>query len=250
MSSINWNQGQLISLKPGDNATCAGNLNQGQMYGLFFYNDANNDTNANVTIAGNGVNPPVTFTVPGTTGDQGLAAICFVSGDDTSSISATLLDGQPGASVKAFIGSVKMPVDTTGINNQSLPLDGQPHAFNRFTRYYTVPESHWYTAQVYSTLDTFLAVQFTEDTATVICVNVGPHGVANVIQYYGSAKDKVDLKTTTLKSTSWNLYGDGTQYVWINADSVQDSKDASISVQSLENMFIAAKRDSRATAKV
>lgn len=252
MSSINWNQGQLITMGQGDTATCTGGLNKGQLYGLFFYNYAGNDASTNVTITGSNSLPPVNVTVPGTTANQGLAAICFVSGDETATIAASILNGQPGASVQAFIGSVKMPTDTSGINNQSLPLDGQPHQFTKFTRYYAVPASHWYSGQLTSNINSFLSVQFIENAANVISVNTGPNGISNVLAYYGTqAASKVSITTSAYQSTSWNLFGNGQQIVWINADSVQNSQSATISVQSLQGLFAASKRDDvRSTAGV
>lgn len=244
MSAINWNQGQLISMGQGDTATCTGGLNKGQLYGLFFYNAAGNDASTSVVVTGSNSLPPVTVTVPGTTANQGLAAICFVSGDDTNTIAVSILNGQPGASVQAFIGSVKMPVNTGGINNQSLPLDGQNYAFNKFTRYYAVPASHWYSGMITSNINVFLSVQFTENAANVICVNASPNGIANVIAYYGTqAQSKVTTTSTTQQTASWNIFGNGSQIVWINADSVQNSANATICVQSLQGLFAASKRE-------
>jgi len=250
MSQFDWSAGQLITMSEGDSATCL-NLDQHQLYGLFFYNSANNDTDAIVTVSGSDYIRPVPFIVPGTTGNEGLAAICFVSGDDTSTVTVQLNTGQSGSSVQAFIGSVKMPIDTDGINNQSIPLNGQQQPFSKFTRYYTVPESHWYTASVTSNIDTFVCVEFTEDTATIICVNAGD-GVDNVVNYYGpSAKSKVNILPTDQKTKSWPMRGNGTQFVWINADSVQNSQQASICIQSNVNQSLEAKRPSNArpTAK-
>ncbi|TWV92734.1 hypothetical protein [Chitinophaga pinensis] len=247
MSAINWNQGQLISIGQGDTATCNGGLNKGQLYGLFFYNAAGNDASTTVVVTGNNSLPPVTVNVPGTTANQGLAAICFVSGDETATIAASILNGQPGANIQAFIGSVKMPTDTSGINNQSLSLNGQPQSFQKFTRYYAVPASHWYAGQITSTINAFISVQFTENAATLICVNTPPTGIANVISYYGTmAQPKVQLNTTAYQSTSWSLFGNGQQIVWINADSVQNSQSATISVQSLQALYVAPKHDKAA----
>lgn len=238
MASINWNDGQLIEFGQGDTATCTGNLNKGQLYALFFYNYAGNDATTDVTVTGNNAFPPITVTVPGTTGDQGLAALCFVSGDDTSTIAASILNGQPGANIQAFIGSVKMPTDIRGINNRSLPLDGNMHPFEKFTRYYAVPESHWYSAQVTSNINAFISVQFTETKAEVICVNAPASGIGSVIEYYGkSAEANVTITEESRQSKTWNLSGNGTQFVWINADSTQNAEDATISVQSLQALY-------------
>ncbi|WP_222937602.1 hypothetical protein [Spartinivicinus ruber] len=234
--SINWNDGQLITLKQGDTATCTGNLNNGQLYCLFFYNAAQNDADTSVSVVWSNSQPPVQVVVPGTTGNQGLAALCFVDGSETNTVSAAVLQGSPGADIQAFIGSVKMPTNTQGIENRQLPLDGDRHSFNKFTRYYAVPESHWYAAQIQSDINQFIAVQFAEHQAEVMIVNklVDP---GNVIKYAGNSQSLVKINESTTQSIPWNLQGNGQQLVWINADSTQNSQSASITVQSLSNVY-------------
>lgn len=238
MASINWNDGQLITLTQGDTATCTGNLNPGQLYGLFFYNAAGHDATTTVTITGNNALPPVSVKVPGTTANQGLAAICFVNGSDTTTIAASIVGLQPGAKLQAFICSVKMPTDTKGIYNKALPMNGHPEAFKKFTRYYSVPESHWYAATLTSNVNTFVCVQFQEARALVLGVNCPADGINNIIDYYGPmARPGVTIQTTTHQTESWNLQGNGRQWVWMNADSIQDSESATISLQSLQGLF-------------
>jgi hypothetical protein len=236
MSAINWNDGRLITLAQGDTATAQGALNPGQLYALFFYNAAGNDADTTVTVVWSNSQPPVQVTVPGTTGNQGLAALCFVDGNQTSTVSAAVTNGQPGANVQAFIGSVKMPTNTQGISNQQLPLDGQPHAFTKFTRYFAVPASHWYSGQITSNINQFISVQFQEHTAQVIVVNklVDP---GNVIAFAGDSQTLVTVSTSTTQSFSWLFQGNGRQIVWINADSVQNSQAATLSVQSLSGLL-------------
>ncbi|MGH7486708.1 MAG: hypothetical protein ACREMY_14075, partial [bacterium] len=77
-AAINWNQGQLITLGQGDTASCVGGLNKGQLYSLSFYNSAGNDASTTVQVVWSNSQPPVPVSVPGTTGNQGLAALCFV----------------------------------------------------------------------------------------------------------------------------------------------------------------------------
>jgi hypothetical protein len=96
MAKIDWNGGQLIALNPGDTATCAGGLNTGQIYAIFLYNSAGNDANAPVNVVWSNSQPPVPVTVPGTTANQGLAALCFVSGDDTNTVSISLGQSSSG----------------------------------------------------------------------------------------------------------------------------------------------------------
>jgi hypothetical protein len=235
MSSTNWNNGQLITLSPGDTATCQ-QLNSNQLYGLIFYNSAGNDAGANISVVWSQSQPPATVHVPGTTGNQGLASVLFVNGSDTTTVSAAMLQNQPGAQVQTYIASVKLPTDTSGINNQSLPADGQPHSFNKFTRYYTVPASHWYQAQVQSTINQFITIQFAEQSAKVLVVNslVDP---GTQIQAVGRASSQVTQTVVQYQTASWPLQGNGQQIVFVNADSVQNSQSATISLQSLSALY-------------
>ncbi|WP_341501439.1 hypothetical protein [Gallaecimonas sp. GXIMD4217] len=238
MSNVNWNNGQLITLEQGMTATCNGNLNSGQLYCLFFYNAAQNDADTTVSVVWSNSQPPVTVKVPGTTGHQGLASICFVDGDQTNTVSVAVTHGQPGASVQAFIGSVKMPIDTSGIHNKDMPANGQPQPLNAFSRYYCVPESHWYQAQVQSDINQFIFVQLQEQKACVNIVNkqVDP---SNIIAYAGDAKQYVTVNSSDTQTMAWNLQGNGRQFVWINADSIQNSESASITLQSLSGLYAA-----------
>lgn len=232
MASINWNDGRLIELEQGDTASCLGGLNAGQIYALFFYNAAQNEAATNVQVVWSNSQAPVSVSVPGTTQKQGLAALCFVSGNDTSTISAAVNQAQPGAKIQAFIGSVKMPINTAGITNRQLPLDGHVYPFQHFTRFYTVPQSHWYSGQITSDINQFTSVQFTESKARVSIVNklVDP---SNVIKFAGNCEQDVTIEAVDHQTLAWNFQGNGSQTVWINADSIQNSKSATIAVQSL-----------------
>jgi len=233
MSTINWNQGQLITFAQGDTASCIGGLNSGQLYALFFYNAAGNDANTTVQVVWSNSQPPVVVTVPGTTANQGLAALCFVDGDQTNTVSAAITNAQPGAKIQAFIGSVKMPLNTSGINNVPLSLDGKPQQFTKFTRFYAVPASHWYGGQIQSNVNQFISVQFQEHKAVVNIVNslVDP---SSVIKYAGDSEGLVTKNVVAGQTLDWNLQGNGQQWVWINADSIQNSQSATIAVQSLQ----------------
>lgn len=234
--STNWNKGQLITLKSGDTATSDGSLNNGQIYCLFFYNSAGSDADTTVSVVWSNSQPPVQVTVPGVTAKQGLAALCFVDGSETNTVSASVSQNNPGANIQAFIGSVKMPLDTSGINNDSLPLDGDLHSFNKFTRFYSVPESHWYSGQIQSNINQFISVQFIESKAVVNIVNqiADP---ATVIKYAGNSSSLVSINAVDNQTISWNLQGNGNQFVWINADSTQNSESATISIQSLSSVY-------------
>ncbi|HEX6518440.1 MAG TPA: hypothetical protein VF070_00285 [Streptosporangiaceae bacterium] len=231
MTAIDWNDGRLITLEPGDTATCTA-LNQQQLYGLIFYNSAGNDTGATIMVNWSNSQPPARVQVPGTTGGQGLASILFVSGDDTTTVAASMLQNQPGAQVQCFLASVKMPVNTNGINNQPLRPDGQNHPFTAFTRYYAVPESHWYQVQVESTINQFISVLFTSQSAIVSVVNATVHP-GTVVQGVGRAAQMYTLQVSQTQIDSYPIQGNGQQSVWVNADSVQNSQSAVISLQSL-----------------
>lgn len=239
--AINWNNGQVITLK-GDSldnvATCI-NLNVGQVYGIMLYNSAMNDSSANLVVtSGNAGLPPVSVIVPGTTGGQGRASIVFFNGSDSTSISLAMLQNQPGTEVQAFICSVKMPLDAQSpdFKNIQLPMNGQPQSFNKFTRYYSVPAAHWYQVQIRSDIDQFFAVQFTEEHATVFMLT-SPDTAKSRVQAIGKAAQQFDIKNTPENIEAFSLRGDDEQYVFVNATSVQNSKHASISMQSLQSLY-------------
>src|SRR5215218_6815937 len=158
--SINWNGGQRITLQAGETATCT-TLNPGQLYAIFMYNSAQNATNGTVNIVWSNSNPPVQATIPGTTANAGLASLAFVSGTDTQTVSVSLPSNAGIAQIDIWLGSVSMPIDTSGLNNSQLPLDGSENEFNKYTRYYAVPQSKWYQMTIVSAITQFLSVQFT-----------------------------------------------------------------------------------------
>lgn len=236
MSMYEWDGGQLLNLIPGDTATCH-TLNQGQLYGLVFYNSALNATDASVAVVWSNSQPPVTLTVPGTTANQGGAAILFVSGDDTQVVSAAIPQNQSGAQVQALISSQKMPTNTTGIENLSLPADGQNHPFSKFTRYYQVPESHWYQVQVESSINQFISICYTSMKAATVSVVNKMRDPGETVIGVGKADKMFTIVQTTLQAASFPIQGNGGQVVWINADSTQNSQQAGISLQSLASVY-------------
>jgi hypothetical protein len=234
--STNWNGGQRITLQAGQTATCT-TLNPGQLYAVFMYNSAQNDTNGTVNIVWSNSQPPKSITVPGTTANAGLASVAFVSGTDTQTISVSLGTNAGIAQVDVWLGSVSMPIDTSGLNNQQLPIDGSEQPFNKYTRYYCVPPSSWQQLTITSAITQFISVQFTEAKAVVYVVNETSNGLLpNQVTSMGttaSAPGIVQIYSTTIQSVQGNLQGNGSQWVWMNADSQQDSQSATISLQSL-----------------
>jgi len=233
--NINWDDGHIITLNASDTATNQ-KLNQQQLYGLIFYNSAQSDSDAIVNVVWSNSQPPVRITVPGTTGNKGLASVFFINGSDTTTVAASLSQNQPGVQIQAYIASVKMPTNTSGINNIALPLDGSNHNFSGFTRYYCVPQSHWYEAQIQSNINQFISIQFQEQKAVVNIVNCTSDPNVNVFAA-GAAKTQYTINSDTSQNLTWNLQGNGTQFVWVNADSIQNSASATISLQSLSALY-------------
>jgi hypothetical protein len=227
----NWDGGQVSKLTTGQNLTCT-TLSPGQLYGIFLYNAAGNDNNATVWVTV-GNNPPQPVTVPGTTANQGLASIVLVSGNDNGTVAVAMLN-QPNAQVQCWIGSVGMPTDTTGLNNQPLPDDGSAQPFAQYNRYYAVPPSSWQALTLTSSLTQFISVQFQENFATIYILN--PLGPTPPVYPMGSVTPSsysVVFAKNPASSIVQTFPGNGTQLVWMNADSSQNSQNATISLQPL-----------------
>ena len=243
----NWDGGQLSTITAGTTLSCTA-LRQGQIYGILLYNAANNDQNATLQVVTANSTMPVTVTVPGTTGNQGLATVVLVSGTDSSSVSVSMASNAGTAQVQAWIGSVGMPTNTTGINNQQLPLTGVPQPFLKYARYFNVPPSKWCALTLNSpNITQFISLQFQENYATVYILNptvtpaasVVPIGPSVILGAPGKGTYSIVTPNGVPQTISVNVQGNGTQWVWMNADSPQDSQSASISLQPLSSeMFI------------
>lgn len=232
-SIINWNGGKRISLFPGDTATCTA-LRPGQIYCIFLYNSAQHDNNARVTVVWSNSQPPVFVTVPGTTANAGLASLLFVSGSDTATVSVSLPQDASIAQVEVWLGSVSMPTDTAGLSNAQLPADGQPHDFNKYRRYYTVLPSKWHQLRITSKVPQFISVMFRQSSATVFVVNRTVAGLLpDQVVTIASTSQRVDTNQAEQQFVEELFQGDGTQLVWMNADSQQNSGEATISMQPL-----------------
>ncbi|MCE9687851.1 hypothetical protein LZP73_16850 [Shewanella sp. AS16] len=237
MSEINWNDGAVSTLTGGDTLTCA-NLKQGQLYAVFLYNSAGEDANIGVNVNIGNLYPPKTVTVPGTTGNMGLAALALVSGTDTQTVSISITSQQQGSKVTAWLGSVGMPTNTSGLNNQSLPFNGEQQHYDKCYRYYAVPKSQWYQLTLNSPVTQFISTQFTENYLNVFINN--PVGdPATVIVPTGSVKEgapglgsyQIVKSDSTPQTITYQDQGNGQQKVWMNADSGQNSNNSSIAAQ-------------------
>ena len=162
------------------------------------------------------------------------ASVLFVSGIDTRTVSVSLPTNAGLAQVDVWIGSVSMPTDTSGLNNEQLPINGEPQPFDKYTRYFTVPPSNWHQLVIRSPVQQFIAVQFREQKAVVYVVSEGPNGLLNgQVAGVGSAANAFKKIETSQQSVTANIFGDGSQWIWMNADSQQNSDDSTISLQSL-----------------
>jgi hypothetical protein len=235
MSTINWNDGRLITLEQGDTATSTA-LQRGQLYGIFLYNSTMADQNITINVVWSNSQPPVLVTVPGTTANEGLASIVLVSGNDTQTISISNTNSA-NTTLQAWIGSVSAPNNTTGLSNQQLPNDGRAHQFSKFNRYFAVAPSSWQQMTIQSNITQFISVQFSQDFAYINIVNPTSNSYQRVTPV-GNVRKDTDYKINQPSSgipqvLTYPFQGDGTQKVWMNADSPQNSENATITWQNL-----------------
>jgi hypothetical protein len=240
--AINWNDGRRISLSLSQTAICTA-LAPGQLYAVFFYNSSSSAQNVRVNVVWSNSNLPHEVTIPGTEAGAGLASLCFVCGDDTRTVSVSIngsgiISAGDGSapSIDCWIGSLRMPTNTAGIVNQPLVFDGTPRDFGRAHRYFSVPRSKWYAVQVTTGLSQFTFVQFWGQYAMVFVLNTLMGGLIPG-QITGVGKAETDalyaIKLVRESTITFNLQGDGQQWVWMNASSTQDSEESTISGQSL-----------------
>lgn len=237
-SAINWDGGQRVFINVGQTATCTALTDQ--LYAIFLYNENGADKDIEIFVTGSNQQSPVKVTVPGTTAKQGLASIVLVDGGQTNSISVNVNTTAP-AGVDAWIGSLSMPTNTSGLSNSQLPANGQMQPFNKYRRYYAVPASHWYTLTLQSDINQFFSVQFSHGLVTVFCVNPTQSSTQSspYIHFFTGFDKTANYKYVAADATSpqtieYSLQGDGLQTVWMNADSQQDSQSATIALASLQ----------------
>lgn len=141
---------------------------------------------------------------------------------------------QSGAKIDAWIGSVGMPTNTSGIENMQLPFNGELQQFNKRARYYAVPESRWYQLTLNSPQTQLISVQFSENHAKVFINN--PVGdPSNIIVPTGTVAEgssyEVVMPQGQPQTITYQGQGNGQQKVWMNADSQQNSSDSTIVAQ-------------------
>lgn len=234
----NWDGGQRVFLDVGETATCTSLINQ--LYAIFLYNENGADKDITINVTGSNQSAPVRISVPGTTAGQGLATIMLLDGSQTNSISVNV-DATSPEGVDAWIGSLSMPTNTSGLSNKTLPSDGQPQNFSKYCRYYAIPATHWYNLTLKSGIDQYYSVQFTEGLVTVFCVNPtqASAGSSPNVHFFTNFNEATSYKyvpaqTSSPQTIQYSLQGNGKQTVWMNADSSQNSNDATITLASLQ----------------
>ena len=237
-TAINWDGGQRTFIGVGETATCT--TLTSQLYAIFLYNENGADKDITINVTGSNQTVPVRITVPGTTAGQGLASIMLVDGSQTNTISVNV-DATSPEGASAWIGSLSMPTNTGGLSNQMLPSNGQPQNFSKYCRYYAVPETHWYNLTLRSGVNQYYSVQFTQGMVTVFCVNptsAATKSSPNVHFFTGYDQSNnyeyVPATSSSPQTIQYNLQGNGLQTVWMNADSMQNSDDATITLASLQ----------------
>jgi len=240
--SINWDNGNRTQLKTGETLTCH-NLSAGQLYAMYFYNDNYNDKTVNVNVVWSNSQPPVMVTVPGTTGDAGLASLALVSGDDTQVVAASITSTRE-AHLDCWLCSVGMPINDPSLTNGELPSDGRPHPFGGYRRYYKVLPASWNQITLESMTTEFILAQFQESFITILVANPIQSVPRRIVPMGTVAQDK-DYKIVQPKPgepaqrITYSIQGDGTQLVWMSADSLKNPGKATINLQSLEELYSA-----------
>ncbi|MFW2543895.1 hypothetical protein ACN2XU_14735 [Primorskyibacter sp. 2E107] len=226
----------MITIKGGTSARCAA-LTKGELYVALLYNTSPHAQSVDVTVVWSNDVPPGRVTLQSTTNDQGPAGMIFVSGEDTEFLTLSIGVGST-ATVEALMVSVSMPANTNGITAETLPADGQFHSFPKFTRYCAVPPEGWSALTVQNLSTQFISVQMRREAAVVRVNRSGPtplyDGQLSKFGKTAKSKNVVQLETSGQSTfTDDRVKGNGTRWVWISADSTQNSSDAKIALQSL-----------------
>jgi hypothetical protein len=234
----NWDDGRLVSLTPvsPQNSYLCTNI-QNAATAMFLYNASGNDHDILVNVKTSNMVAPATVRVPGTTGNQGLATIVAINGTTTTDASLTMNPGQPsGTIVQAFLASLAFPMGGS-IPNQQLPDNGALQRFGKFCRFYNALASTWYSLTLQSNVYQFMCAQFGpgQNAMTIYCLNPGPNAASNVVQADPQNPVKVQFITpdpsTPQQQIVRSIFGNGgQQLVWINADSIQDSQNATVAL--------------------
>ncbi len=224
-----------MTLQGGQSARCAV-LAKGELYVALLYNSSQNDQIADVIVVWSNEAPPTHVTLPGTTGDQGPAALAFVSGTDTDFLTLSL-GATSAASVDVVLVSTTMPTNTKGLINAVLPADGQLRDLPKYTRYHAVPPDGWSQLSLVDKTSQFLSFEMRRAGAIVRVVNKATGLFDGQVQKFGptaNAKGAVDIQEIPYQTfVDPALKGDGQTWVWMSADSLRNSLNGQIGLQGI-----------------
>lgn len=234
-ADVDWDDGRVVTISAGTTARCR-SLGSNQLYAILLYNTTQSDQDALVTVVWSNEVPPATVTVPGTTGNAGLANFVFVSGRDTDAVAVSLSSSAGVQTVTAFIVSPAMPSDPSGLVDRQLPDDGQFHSFEKCVRYWAIPPTGWSRVSIRNPSFQFVCLQATEASAEIVVVNraggLDPRRVCRLGQT-ANATGVVTVKDVRGQVFEQAIKGTGDTWVWMNGDSAADSTVAEISLHGL-----------------
>lgn len=207
---MNWDDGRLLELADGSTAT-ASKLSEKRVYSVFFRNPGNFDVQ--VSVKGK----PGTTTVAVGAGEY---AIVLVTATTTLTVSP-----QPPveaiSTIKALLGSVDLPTNSSGLTNSELTT-GVTSDFAEYSRFYAVPPSskHRLTVVQPKQDGNLVIVELRRGSARVLVLNTvkEPHD-PHVFVLGGVPYDVVKGD----RILDEEFYGDGQQFVWMNANRSEQS---------------------------
>ncbi len=224
-----------MTLQGGQSARCAA-LTKGELYVALLYNSSQNDQIADVIVVWSNDVPPAHVNLPGTTGNGGPAALAFVSGSDTDFLTLSL-GAASAATVDAVLVSATMPTNTQGLLNVVLPADGLLHDLPKHTRYHAVPPTGWSQLTLVDKTSQLVSFQIRKACAIVRVLNKATGLFEGQVQKFGptaNADGTVDIQEIAYQTfVDPAVKGDDQTWVWMSADSLDNSLNGQIGLQGL-----------------
>ncbi|WP_330959519.1 hypothetical protein [Photobacterium sp. 53610] len=235
-SIINWDDGRLIYLQESQTATCS-SLLKNHIYCVVVYNASENDNDIELTVTWSNQYQPEIFTIPGTTERQGNASLIIVSGDDTSTLSISLSQGN-GEPLECWLVSTEMPKNLTQLSKTELPADGKMYPLPKRKIYNAQTSQNWYQLTLENVQTQSVIAQIQQQKIVLYIVNPVEHPNVNILAL-GTVKsgDQYVIQMPPSDEQPQRLetfvQGDGEQLVWLGVSSQQDLENAKISLQTL-----------------
>ncbi|MDP5212585.1 hypothetical protein ORJ66_05970 [Pseudoalteromonas tunicata] len=235
-SYINWDDGRLIQLEEGQTAICT-SLVYGQMYCLVVYNVSQHDRNIELKATWSNQQSPATLIVPGTTANEGNASLILVSGNDTSTISIAITQGN-GGKLECWLVSTSMPTNLQGLNSKELAADGANYQMPKELIYHSVMNSGWYQLTVINKQTQSVVIQMSQQQLIIFVVNPITQPNINLLALGTVQEGKQYLLQMPISGeqpqrTNALIQGKGEQLIWFGTSSQQDLENTIISLQSL-----------------